>query len=262
MDVPLVGESTEACSPTRFRTAALIVASLLPGALESIGGLDEVCATYTQAWLARDRGCTTYPQSRRSGTGLLLNAGAGTSGTRFVDCVIRRSTNLHTEHNPAFNNSDVKHITARVDSFDFLSDSPIPYMLGSVLASHLGNRSSGVLLSVRDPWAWMASRNKHKSSHCCSVPTAPCGTPVPLSSLNDVSLARHFFAYQAWAACISTSPQLGYDADHLFAFNIFDSTPANLTSRFFAALQRMPGVSPRLRDKGTFLKAWAACNTH
>ena len=265
----------DACSPASFRKAVHLVSPLMPGAVQALGGVDAVCEPYAKAWLALrnvseaelPRTCRTYSPSSRKGTGLLLNAGAGTSGTRFVHCVITMSTNLKTRHNPHLNATDRKHITDDVDSFDLLSDSPIPYMLGPLLASHSGVRSSGVLLSLRDPWAWLASRNRHKGDHCCSVPTAPCGS-VPLSSINDSSLAVHFFAYQTWAACLATSSQLGYDIEHLFAFNLFESMPSNLTDSFYVALRRFLGagaglsVPTRLSDKHTFLKAWSHCSKH
>ena len=245
-----------ACPPADFRAAAINIAALLPGALKEVGGISEICAMYDASWASLidpSKGCRgkPWPEVPRA-HGLLLNAGAGTSGTRFINCVIKQSTALNTAHHPSIE-------TLQKPNVDFVSDSPVPYNLAYILAAHAGSkRSAGVLLSLRNPHEWMVDRmKKHGSSHCCSVPTMPCGKAIPITSPKDPKLAQHFYAYQAWAACLATSPKLGFDKLHLFAFNLFAQSPANLTGHFYTALRRF--VGKRTHDVATFQRAWAEC---
>jgi hypothetical protein len=244
-----------ACPPKAFRAAALTISALLPGALEKVGGIDRTCATYNASWASIPAyRCNSEPWPmvpRAPGHGLLLNAGAGTTGTRFISCVIGRSTTLKVVH-------EGTRETLQRPWVDFMSDSPVPYELARILAAHKHKRSAGVLLSLRDPFEWLAKRTTvHASSHCCSVPTMPCGNGIRITSPSNAEYAHHFYAYQAWAACLATSPKLGFDKQHLFAFNLFAQRPANLTSRFYSTLRRFAGN--RIRDGATFWRAWARC---
>ena len=59
--------------------------------------------------------------------------GDGTTGTRFLACVVRR-LKLPTFHNDPPNKETVPDLTAWYDNYGALLDSPIPYLLDALLA--------------------------------------------------------------------------------------------------------------------------------
>ena len=96
-----------------------------------------------------------YPGLRSDPSALILNVGAGTTGTRFLDCVVSKlgaSTGHNIDHPHVDKNlckeasysyqepgpNDLppydKSCTAAWDKFNYASDSPVPYELAGILA--------------------------------------------------------------------------------------------------------------------------------
>ena len=87
----------------------------------------------------------------------------------------------------------------------------------------------GVLLTVRDPWEWYQARVRgYDWAH---LPTA-CGCEadgcIYLRDAPIIEAPMSFFVYQAWAACVATSPALGLGEDSLLAMNLFAQLPQDL----------------------------------
>ena len=164
----------DSCPASRFTEAVELVGRLLPGAVKKLGGADAVL----HAYLARrsHRACATSPVSLPAAwqlaglhrDGLLINAGAGTSGTVFIDCVIDKGTDLRAEHGPtlpdgcmdsSYNRSasvaalPPHKCASTLAQWDFVSDSPVPYLFPAlILSSQRGTVTpGGVLLTVRRP---------------------------------------------------------------------------------------------------------------
>jgi hypothetical protein len=138
-----------ACPVEAFRKSALHVASLLPGALSKLGGIEKAVKLYQirhDRALSRLRkdgryNCkpTWFPLSTRNNSssalldgprrpGLTINLGAGTTGTRFVDCVLSQSSDLKCGHNIKGLKGGWTNEVGRVaDEYDYVSDSPVPY---------------------------------------------------------------------------------------------------------------------------------------
>jgi hypothetical protein len=74
--------------------------------------------------------------------------------------------------------------------------------------------------------------------------------------------ALEFFVYQAWAACLGSSPQLGYSTSNLFAFNVFEQLPTNLQGELYTAIDRFVPhrQHPSAPTKDAFDQAWAECS--
>jgi len=291
-----------ACPVEAFRESALHVASLLPGALSKLGGIEKVVKKYqmvvkkyqirydNHAPQKKERhSCNPAwsPLSTRNNSssglldgpqrpGLTIDLGAGTTGTRFVDCVLSTSSDLKCGHHIlALKGGWTEEITRAADEYDYVSDSPVPLLIVPLLLSHPGSLNAGVLLSLRDPFTWMESRlDQHASDHCCSIPTAPCGQPLHMRTVRGkmnrpavadaqrYEYAMQFFIYQAWAACLGSSPQLGYSTSNLFAFNLFEQLPANLQGELHAAIDRFVPHRrhPSAPTKDAFDQAWAKCS--
>ena len=82
----------DACPVDAFRRAAMHISQLLPGSLDKLGGFDEIVRVYEERYdvVAKDTSKTcdpAWPLSTRS-KGLLVNLGEGTTGTRFLECVM------------------------------------------------------------------------------------------------------------------------------------------------------------------------------
>jgi len=108
--------------------------------------------------------------------------------------------------------------TSKADAVDVLSDQPVPYLLTQILSSSREWRTPGVLLSLRDPHEWAAARLAAQGPD--SSGGATCGYSTKLA--DQEASALHQLTYNAFAACLATSPRFGWDPGHLFAFNLFD----------------------------------------
>ena len=202
----------DACPVDAFRSAALHISQLLPGSLDKLGGLDEIVRVYEERYdaVAKDTSKTcdpAWPLSTR-GKGLLVNLGEGTTGTRFLECVMERSSTLRGGHNIHTDRLSL----ALTDAYDYLSDSPLPYEVVPLLLSHPGKLTAGVLLTLRDPVDWVRSRVEHhgtkKCCKCCSVSAPPCGAKEWINASRPDYLTyygRLSFVYKAWVACLATS---------------------------------------------------------
>jgi len=253
----------DTCPVEAFKRSALHISDLLPGSLDKVGGIENVLRVYKERWhlAAADTTGThlcdpAWPLSTRKKKGLLVNLGAGTTGTRYLQCV------MHTDRL-----TSPRARLAATDEYDYISDLPLPYQVVQLLLSHPGRLTAGVILTLRDPVDWVRSRVSHHgrsgatSRSCCSVAAPPCGRMEWINA----SRAEHekyysalFFAYQAWVACLATSPRLGYDRSHLYALNVFAKKPANQKAGLYAALKRFVGGRSGM-NKEKYERAWRTC---
>jgi hypothetical protein len=119
----------DVCPVSAFTAALLLVGSALSnGTIDRVGGTNALVRHYVEtmqsaqcvvaepeaaadaprhrpravegedAAVARATSAAWPPSRRASGTGLLINAGEGTTGTRFLDCVLR-ALGARTAHN-------------------------------------------------------------------------------------------------------------------------------------------------------------------
>ena len=164
----------ERCPVGAYRSALRQVTAMLRfGTMERAGGEDRVVAHYEALYGSAtcchlcnpfgspgERWTTRSERSRP----LLLNGGDGSTGTRFLNCVM---TGLHvsSDHNsPTILNEsclirsgqESKDCTAAFDPYDYVSDTPVPYMLAPLLRAFRGNVR--LMLSLRDPWEWAERR--------------------------------------------------------------------------------------------------------
>ena len=153
-------------------------------------------------------GVQGWPPSRRSSAAsvrppLLIGMGDGTTGTRFLACVFRM-LKMETYHNNPYPKESV-NLTAWFDAFAAVLDSPIPYMLDALLATHAANETA-LFITVRDPWDWVRSRRAHhlpEAEHW-SASTGGCGTNGVLIGRDETSndeVARNLLVEWAWATC-------------------------------------------------------------
>lgn len=102
-------------------------------------------------------GKSKYPGLRADPNALILNVGAGTTGTRFVNCVVakmgvraghninhhdvnktmcKETSYSYQELDQAHTPSYSKSCTVAWDHFNFASDSPVPYELAGILSRY------------------------------------------------------------------------------------------------------------------------------
>ena len=207
-----------------FRKWLVEVARYLPSALHQAGGLENVVEAY--AALPKSDGCPsaskltgghTYYPGRH---GPLINLGEGTTGTRFLSCVFE-SLGFRTSHNePVSEANDFKSLS----DYDYVSDNPMNMQGAHILATRHGGQIPGVILSLRDPIDWARSRLSHHVGGGAKHwrPESAClGYGGPLTELNRMPLA--VMTYNAFSACIATSPDLRYGDDHLLLINVFQA---------------------------------------
>ena len=210
-------------------TAALdrLLRKLRHGTLERAGGYKALVANYRGHFsghkcdhlaaingsdfaLSFVLGEESWPPSKRSRDGrrppLLIDMGHGTTGTRFLTCVFRR-LKIGTFHNTPPQNDTVADLTTWYDGFGALLDSPIPYLLDALLATHLANETN-LFISVRDPWDWVTSRRKHPTASSWYVSTGGCGSIGVLIGRHESSndeVARDLLVSWSWAICVATN---------------------------------------------------------
>ena len=209
---------------TGFRKWLVEVARYLPGALHQAGGLESVVQAY--AALPKNEGCPSASKLASGHAyapgkhGPLINLGEGTTGTRFLSCVFER-VGFRTSHNePVSEANDFKSLSR----YDYVSDNPMNMQGAHILATRHGGQIPGVILSLRDPRDWARSRLSHHVGGGAQHwrPESAClGYGGALTEVNKMPLA--VMTYNAFSACIATSPDLRYSDDHLLLINVFQA---------------------------------------
>ena len=207
-----------------FRKWLLEVARYLPGALHQAGGLASVVEAYTA--LPKSKGCPSASKLRSGHAyspgrhGPVINLGEGTTGTRFLSCVFQR-LGFRTSHNELISNANDY---SSLSEYDYISDNPMNMQGAHILATRHGGQIPGVILSLRDPREWARSRLAHHQGGGAQHwrPASEClGYGGPLTELDRMPLA--VMTYNAFSACIATSPDLRYGDDHLLLINVFQT---------------------------------------
>jgi hypothetical protein len=180
----------EVCPIPAFRRSLSdIVCPLLNNTCERAGGAAAILASY----LAKSAGAVclarpeppAWPKSARKlrgKRGMLVNAGAGSTGTRFLGCLVHGALSngpapmveKHGGRLPVilcnvskdgerYGAASGMNCTEWWDSADYVSDDPIPEQLAPLLATHRNGSIAGVLLSLRSPWDWAKTRRGMES---------------------------------------------------------------------------------------------------
>lgn len=218
---------------------------------------------------------------------MLLNLGDGTTGTRFINCVMKR-LELRTAHGlremlpqlgcdlhcievdkrvrrpiapfadaPGYGtNETCGSWTKIVDAYDYVSDSPVPHWAAALLATHRGARAA-VLLTLRDPWEWVASRLAHHARDAPGWTVAHGGCATGSTHLRDddgTAVALDVLTYNAWATCVAVQDR---DPSQVFLMNLFRENPAQLLRRLLRFLHAAGWE--HVADEGALGRAWARC---
>lgn len=245
------------CSPTDFAAALRSVASKVPS-ISRLGGVDQVVAFYSHSFWNRtclrgEHARATLDDGRRvwlpvsvardasSAAPLLINAGEGSTGTRFLNCVASR-IGLKAAHNQYVSNASDFALS------DFVSDHPVPELLAPLLAAFRGQ--SHVMMTLRDPWEWLEARRKHTGSDAFRIGTAGCGLGIRLDDGTDDELATHLFVYNAFSACMAAR-----QGAEPVLINLFNEPDVEVQQRFIDWLRKGERNVSLERAKN----AWAHC---
>jgi hypothetical protein len=184
-----------------------------------------------------------WPMSTGRTTPLIINVGEGSTATRFLNCVMRRVglSGAHTkgagadkpEENTAFMGCDAySSCTAGWDKFNYISDSPVVYQVGELLATH---PDALVLHSFRDAAGWKRSRiNKHADQGAANwYQGGVCGgADHPMNhSLTELD----FVVFNTWAHCVSPK-------DRYLAINLFTQRSSSMTILDILLFLRKHGI--------------------
>jgi hypothetical protein len=205
-----------------FRKWLIEVARYLPGAMYDAGGMRKVIEHY-EALPKNDR-CPTASQLAaqtwsKGRHGPIVNAGEGTTGTRFLSCVFD-SMGFRTSHNEVLSPENAYE---SLNDYDYVSDNPLNMRAIEIFAGRHGGQIPGVLLSLRDPKEWARSRIKHHrdggAEHWRAASACLGWGGAPISETDQMPLA--VLTYNAFSACAATSPAFRYDDDHVLLVNLF-----------------------------------------
>ena len=282
------------CPAPSFLSALRQVAALLPnGSIERAGGEASIVSHFAER--LGTNGCCSPADSDEGPTGgavtwkcaasaycsgrwtetrrsspLIVNVGEGTTGTRFLSCLMAR-LGLRTSHGlPRFTcgqDKPTRTCTSRFDSYDYVSDSPISFMLVPLLRAHTG--SVQVVQTLRDPWAWLESRLKHTEhpdlgnwtvgSAGCS-PRAPGARGTTLfaaalaSEAGRLDVVRDKLVYDAFALCLAKQEETGVEP---VVINMFDESREEVMKKILSVLRAQKKVAV---DESIVNWHWAACD--
>ena len=194
------------------------------------------CEAYPNSWTENgdaERRASLWPLSKRAAQGkqrLLINAGEGSTASRFLYCVFERM-GYNAAHNGMLDHEFTgceKHdsCTAAWDRFDYISDSPVAYLTWPLLQTHPG---SPVMLGVRDPVQWQARRLAGHDDAKEWFPAAPCGTGTRKMSHPDTW--EDFMVFNTWVACIVPD-------EDLFVYNMFEEGSEKVATRLLPFLAK------------------------
>lgn len=282
------------CPAPSFLSALRQVAALLPnGSIERAGGEASIVSHFAER--LGTNGCCSPADSDEGPTGgavtwkcaasaycsgrwtettrsspLIVNVGEGTTGTRFLSCLMAR-LGLRTSHGlPRFTcgqDKPARTCTSRFDSYDYVSDSPISFMLVPLLRAHTG--AVQVVQTLRDPWAWLESRLKHTEhpdlgnwtvgSAGCS-PRAPGARGTTLfaaalaSEAGRLDVVRDKLVYDAFALCLAKQEETGVEP---VVINMFDESREEVMKKILSVLRAQKKVAV---DESIVNWHWAACD--
>ena len=185
---------------------------------------------------------------------LVINAGDGSTGTRFVHCVMGK-LGLRSKH--ALRNNGRPYGTRVWDAFDHISDSPVGYQVAQLLRSHPGPTAS-VVLMLRNPWDWHRSRTAHhaRARTSCWVPAnGGCGKNLTsVCNKDGFSMEKDMLSNAAFVACRAFQ---GREAARVAVFSLFVEPEDNAMRK----LQRLLNASGYAATLPGMAAAWKACNT-
>ena len=198
---PLPGTALDLCPAADFAESLVALSPLLPGAVARAGGAKRLTERYVQKFgegvCPQPSGAVGWPQSNRS-TPLLINMAEGSTGTRFLECILSErmrsahfpDTALNQIHNQtngtelnatALSGTEAsaddqpmhectrgegaRSCTGAFDAYDYVSDTPTAQLVSLLLDTHGKRGQAAALLSLRDPWEWVSSRNNHHGQH-------------------------------------------------------------------------------------------------
>ena len=282
----------ELCALPQFKEAMQKLSNLLPGAIEKAGGMDAVTQYYAANQASNM--CVSEPSSghgqarhwppsqgawprlRLDGLGpvrgLLLNAGSGETGMPFLGCVmdslglrrLGRGTAEWREERKKLHGlcgllpEAAEHgnaCTRLWDEYDYVDDWPVEDQLVQLLATHPGERTAGVLLSLRDPWEWRRARlSGHVDAGAADwTAPSPCSGHGPRLDQDEAPLAK--LSHDVWAACVG-----GERSNGVFAFNLREELPGgDFGSQLHAYLTR-DGVQFANYTREQFMHASDECS--
>eukprot|EP00039_Didymoeca_costata_P019987 m.339635 g.339635 ORF g.339635 m.339635 type:complete len:336 (-) comp18892_c0_seq1:1236-2243(-) len=196
----------------------------------------------------------TWPMTKRYKKPFVINAGEGTTATRFMACAFRQLGYLssHAGGKHAFrgckrvNETGEYNIscTEAWDLYDYVSDSPVPYQFWSLLETH---PDAVVLLSVRNPYQWRYKRIKtHQQKGAANWRQAiPCGaSPYPMKG---PWAPTDFAIYNAWVACL-VNPK------RLFVYNLFNESTQVVLTRLYKFLRKTQGILLKAEKTTTMIQ--------
>ena len=283
----------EMCPEAEFRAALSMVANATSKpALARAGGAEAVVGRYLDKWGGRNcrsqPGGVDWPISQHARGGLLLGAGTGTTGTRYLACLFS-SFGLRVFHTKGENDRVSERLrctqcftngstfmelegmsrTAAWDQYDFVTDTPVPDELAFLYATHPGKLLAGVILTVRDPVEWKRSRIEHHphsenstralDAHRWNVGGLGCSAAeLAILGDSDLLVSQDKFVYDSWAAC--RAMQDGRSRDDLLILNLFVETAEQVEARLLKFLSGRPLVTrsgTRSRWRSTRAR-WAA----
>ena len=196
-----------------------------------------------------------WPLSGSARERRIIDLGDGTTGTRFLACVLQK-LQLSVGHNSKAPRT--ASLTAFFDQFDAILDSPVPYLTDALLATHTRDQTA-LMLTVRDPWDWKDSRLKHHSTATqWRAADGGCGSGfTQLGSTNSTEGdARDLLSSWAWALCLAAEREVGGLAA-VPVINLFDHeqcVSANTLGRVLAA-------SGRHIERTRLERAWRSCGS-
>ena len=136
---------------------------------------------------------------------LILNLGQGTTGTRWISCVMKQ-LGFESAHNV------LMHGTTKYNRYDYVSDWPVPSNAYELIKS---NPNGTFLLSLRDSETWWRMRLHDHPDNTVGQATF-CGKTYDISTKAGQSASPAYtVAYEAWVKCLVPQNQL-------FAFNLWE----------------------------------------
>eukprot|EP00039_Didymoeca_costata_P016799 m.305966 g.305966 ORF g.305966 m.305966 type:complete len:367 (+) comp16453_c0_seq1:153-1253(+) len=200
---------------------------------------------------------TEWPISTNRTNPLIINAGEGTTGTRFLNCFMRRIglPSAHTrgekdgrtgEERARDNRTEFlgcSHYgscTAGWDQFNYISDSPVAYQIWELLQSH---PDAIVFQSLRQPQPWKKSRiSKHMLQNANKWHQAgPCGMADHQMDHEDTEL--DYVVYNAWARCILPPRSIAFSFFSMKTHSVLLKIMRALRLRRIPLILRYPGAT-------------------
>jgi len=195
-------------------------ASLIPSSEHTEKAYTQYLQSSTSTWCFPNPPTAMWPMSQRpANRPLIINAGEGSTGSSFMDCVYDE-LGFNSRHGVmtgqmGFGSKGCEpSCTEGWDRYDYISDSPVQYQLWPLLKTH---PDALVLLPTRDPAQWQRARlDAHKDQGAADwYQAAPCGRAA--HKLAHTDSPTSFVVYNVWVDCV-VPPK------NLFTYNLFDKS--------------------------------------